>query len=84
MGFCLIESAVFRRVGEPWFDFERQGRHLVGEDTYFCRKLRDHGISIFVDHGLSWEIGHEHSHVLTHRDVLREGPSRDAARGEVA
>ena len=77
MGLCLVEARVFRRVPEPWFDFERLGKQLVGEDTYFCRKLREARIPIYVDHGLSWETGHVHSHLLTHRDVLREGPKRE-------
>lgn len=31
---------------------------MIGEDVYFFRKLKDAGIIPWVDHGLSWEVGH--------------------------
>lgn len=82
MGLCLINASVFRAIGEPWFDFVREGRQLIGEDTYFCQKARAAGFPIVVDHALSWKVGHVHSRVLTHRDALREGPLRDRAVDE--
>ncbi|HYH22709.1 MAG TPA: hypothetical protein VD995_29210 [Azospirillum sp.] len=60
MGCMLVERAVFERVPEPWFDFawsETQRCH-IGEDVFFCRKVRSHGFPVLVDHDLSKQVGH--------------------------
>lgn len=36
-----------------------------GEDVFFFEKLREAGIAVHCDHGLSWEIGHLHEVILT-------------------
>ena len=38
---------------------------MIGEDVYFFRKMAKAGIKPFVDHGLSWLVGHCHEIVLT-------------------
>lgn len=59
-GIMLIDTEVLRKVPQPWFStvyLEPEGKYL-GEDWFFCQRLEQHGIPVFVDQGLSWEVGH--------------------------
>jgi hypothetical protein len=69
LGFCLVSARVFREIAAPAFAFERGEAGFAGEDIYFFRKARAEGFKIFVDHGLSWEIGHIHERPLTLADT---------------
>ena len=84
-GLCLIDMRVFdvlqakaEEKGEdsflPLFHFEVEGSTVIGEDVFFFKKLRDAGFKVFVDHGLSWEVGHIHEQVITnaHANVQRD------------
>jgi hypothetical protein len=77
LGLVLINMRAMRRLGPsplPLFHMEaRSDGTYLGEDVFFFRKLRSVGIGIFVDHSLSWEIGHIVEHRLTNADA-------DAAR----
>lgn len=44
----------------PLFKFVETANKIgmVGEDVFFFRKLAEAGIKPFVDHSLSWEVGH--------------------------
>lgn len=66
-GLCLISADVFRAVPRPWFD-------AVGEDYDFCRKARDAGFRIMLDHALSWEIGHVGERIYTNADAMLDRP----------
>lgn len=44
MGCALVSTDVFRRLGDPWFEFTS-----VSEDYEFCRRCRAAGIGVFVD-----------------------------------
>lgn len=94
-GLCLIDMRVFdvlqakaEEKGEdsflPLFHFEAQGTSVIGEDVFFFNKLRDAGFKAYVDHGLSWEVGHIHEQVITnaHANVQQErwGQKADQAR----
>jgi len=55
---ALIHRSVFERIGEPYFATtstklakpgESDPKHGDKPDTYFCRRLRDNGIPIWVD-----------------------------------
>lgn len=50
-GIALIKCEVFRKVPQPWFDFEKHenGMTKQGEDYYFCKKAYDQGYKIFVE-----------------------------------
>jgi len=76
-GLCLINMRVFDLLqhdaeerGEasflPLFEFVRhpEGAGVIGEDVFFFRKLRDAGITVWCDHGLSWEVGHITDHIV--------------------
>jgi hypothetical protein len=71
LGVCLMRASVFDRLQAPLFINDWDGEQIIGEDTYLCRKLRAAGIRLFVDHALSWSVGHlaeqsvENIHTLT-------------------
>ena len=76
----LIEKA--REEGResfmPLFHWEDKepgkGTGSIGEDVYFFRKCRDAGLEVWVDHALSWEVGHITKTILTHAHVERDKP----------
>lgn len=47
---------------------------MIGEDVFFFGKIRKAGGRIFVDHGLSWHVGHLTDQILTnaHANAHRE------------
>lgn len=51
----------------PLFEMKStEGKHgMIGEDVFFFKKVRDAGGRIFVDHALSWEVGHIGEQILT-------------------
>lgn len=90
-GLCLMNMKVFdalqdhaEREGDgnflPLFKFEPTENKvgMIGEDVFFFRKCRDAGITPFVDHGLSWEVGHisevimTNAHAVTQREKWAE------------
>lgn len=78
-GVKLVDMRVYDAIELPFFVFEptENGVGLRGEDVYFCHKVRDAGIPIFVDQELSQHIGHIGEMVFTHSFGLTE---REAAR----
>lgn len=60
----------------PLFEFgsHPNGGGLIGEDAFFFAKCRDAGCKVFIDHRLSWEVGHIHEQILTnaHAEKQRE------------
>jgi hypothetical protein len=82
-GICLMHMAIFDKLqakaeeeGDgnflPLFMFEPTADKvgMVGEDVYFFRKLRAAGIVPFIDHKLSWEVGHLSEVILTNAHAL--------------
>lgn len=53
----------------PLFKFEPTENKIgmIGEDVFFFRKLAECGIKPFVDHRLSWEVGHLFEVILTNQ-----------------
>ena len=95
LGFCLIDMTIFRAVkdhvekGVGWANWEPFERKLfpgtnarMGEDAAFFTELRDAGIKIWVDHDLSWAIGHIGERILTNADAETERDAWVAAQGE--
>lgn len=56
-GVLLIKKEVFE-MPETWFATPYDGEKFVGEDRFFCRKAKENGFKIWVDHDLSQEIKH--------------------------
>ena len=50
-GIILIKCDVFKKVPQPWFEFEyhKNGCCKVGEDWHFCIKAKKHGIKTWTD-----------------------------------
>jgi hypothetical protein len=50
-GFMLVQTDVFKELEKPWFFYEYDAEKdaTVGEDVYFCKKLRGKGINIWCD-----------------------------------
>jgi hypothetical protein len=91
-GVCLIDARVLdalqlhaEAVGAdsylPLFHMEVKpnGGGIIGEDTYFFRKCRDAGMQVFVDHALSWEVGHLSDVVMTSGMAVQQ---REAWEGQ--
>jgi hypothetical protein len=90
LGFCLIDCTVFEKLHQhakangrtsfwPLFAFEpvpNQIRNL-GEDVFFFRRVSEAGIAIYVDHALSWYVGHVRAGLVTHHDALLEREAFD-------
>ena len=70
LGVCLIGRDVFEALRQPYF---RLNYNAAGdfetEDYAFCRAAREAGFQPYVDHALSWEIGHVDERVLTNADT---------------
>lgn len=51
----------------PLFEFRSHpdGGGLIGEDAFFFEKCRNAGCKVFIDHALSWDVGHIHEQILT-------------------
>lgn len=81
-GVCMMRTGVFDAMQSeaekhgkksmlPLFEFQPKldGTGFIGEDAYFFAKVRVAGAKVYVDHGLSWEVGHVHEQVLTNADA---------------
>jgi len=55
-GFMLIETWVFEKLKKPWFWFDIKDEKLVGEDMYFCEKVRQTKIGVWCNPAV--EVGH--------------------------
>jgi hypothetical protein len=80
----LIKREVFEGMSEPWFDMPWQTtRGSMGEDVFFCKKARELGHKIYIDHDVSHEIGHigtfEFGH--PHTWVVKEEMDKEAENG---
>lgn len=83
-GLCLMDMRIFdalqlkadEKDGNflPLFQFEPREDKIgvIGEDVFFFRKLREAGVKIYVDHALSWEVGHIHEMILTNAHAVKQ------------
>jgi len=68
MGVMMTKREVFEKLDAPWFaiPYSTVGNHYIGEDVFFCRKAREAGYEITLDHDLSQHVKHigtfEYSH----------------------
>lgn len=60
LAVALIKTDVFMAMDPPLFMMEwvPDMQAYCGEDVFFCAKAQEKGIEIWVDHGLSREVGH--------------------------
>jgi hypothetical protein len=60
-GCIAIHKEVFEAIPPPWFHIpwnEKTMKYECGEDVYFCRRAREAGFEVMLDHDLSKEIAH--------------------------
>jgi hypothetical protein len=82
LALCLMDMNLLHQVkahveqGAGWAHWAPFDRKLLpgttarmGEDVSFFRELTDAGVPVYVDHALSWEVGHIHERVLTNADA---------------
>jgi hypothetical protein len=87
LALCLMDMNVLHQVkahveaqGDGgWALWEPFNRKLIpgsnarmGEDVSFFRELTDAGVAVYVDHGLSWEVGHIADRILTNADTVAQ------------
>lgn len=94
-GGVLMKADVFNYIDMPVFQTSFQkppeapdAGFWEGEDVYFCRKMQEAGIKIFVDHDLSKKIGHvgemvyRHEHAEVTEEMTREVGSLIVTAGD--
>jgi len=74
-GVIAVHRMAFEAVPQPWFytpfDVER-GKYQCGEDIWFCRRAREAGLSVYVDHELSRQVAHAGVREWTLEDALAQ------------
>ena len=51
-GCLLIDNKVFKKVGEPWFEYRASDKgegHMITEDLVFCEKAKKLGFKVWCD-----------------------------------
>jgi hypothetical protein len=82
----LVKMGVFSVIPAPWFatPWVKYSSQFMGEDAFFCAKLREAGIPLFIDHDLSKMVGHigtfEYRHEHTYAFRREERPLIEVAR----
>lgn len=94
LGFCLIDMNVIHALreiapnGKPRRPFvigmTNDRTDYVGEDVYFFRQVREAGYRVFLDHGLSWQIGHSFESMLFNSDALSDRAAFEAVQDKQA
>lgn len=69
-----IKSDVFFEIPFPWFSnpWNDSDQRFVGEDIYFCAQLKERGVPLYIEHAVSWKVGHIGSYNYELKDVLAE------------
>lgn len=59
-GIILIKLDAIKDIPAPLFEtrWMEERQDFVGEDFYFCGKVRQHGVKIYIDHDASNKIRH--------------------------
>lgn len=79
LGFCLMDMHVVASLrqlspdeaAQPLFVLTMvgDGTQIVGEDDYLFDMLIEAGVQPYLDHALSWQIGHVSKRILTNADA---------------
>lgn len=59
-GLVLIDLNIMKHIPKPWFGsmWLEDRQDDIGEDYFFCKRMQEHGIKIFIDHDVSRETFH--------------------------
>jgi hypothetical protein len=87
LGFCLMDMRVLDYLHNkaesegkdnfwPLFrmDPTPDGIRFVGEDVHFFKLIREAGVKVFLDHRLSWDLGHCSEMILTNAHTVAQKP----------
>ena len=74
LAVTMIEAEAVKLLRPPLFlqDWIPNIRKYCGEDVYFCQKLVETGVDLYIDHDLSREIGHVGAYTYGHDDVVED------------
>lgn len=83
-GLVLMQTGLLGHLGPPpWFrnDYNGELCRFMGEDVYFCERVRQAGIKILVDHDLSKECAHvgQFEYRPAHAQAWQEEVEKDGA-----
>lgn len=75
-GLMLIEIGVLEKLDTPLFQFSQvgtDGAKTETEDVFFCRKARDAGFQVLIDHDLSKRCAHlgDWEYTVSHSDIAQ-------------
>ena len=83
LGFCLVDMRVYRLLDAkaqergkehfwPLFEIPAKpdGIGCIGEDVSYFKLLREAGVKVFLDHEVSWEVGHISDALLTNAHTV--------------
>lgn len=70
-GVMLIDLSVMKNIPKPWFEtrYSQEENQFIGEDWHFIDLVQKAGHDVFVDHGLSREVGHIGAFNFTHANI---------------
>lgn len=70
-GCVLMKTEIFNKLSKPYFEFryDTESNDWLGEDMILCEKIRNIGISLFVDTYLSHDIRHLGTHAFGPNDL---------------
>lgn len=90
LGVCLVDMRAYALLETkateqgkkhfwPLFTIPAKpdGIGCIGEDVSYFRLLREAGVKIFLDHELSWEVGHISDTILTNAHTVVQKPKWD-------
>lgn len=80
LSVLLVETALLREIPTPHFEitWNSDKNEHQGEDFYFIKKLREHGVRVFIDQELSQYIGHVGHYIYSYNSYPPE--KADAAQ----
>lgn len=72
-GVLLIDLSIVAQLRKPYFavEWNEELKDFIGEDWFFCQRLEEKAIPIYIDHDMSKQIGHIGSLTYTH-DLVGE------------
>jgi hypothetical protein len=81
-GIMLIDLSVLDKVEQPWFlSSSDPAVHRHGEDWWFVGQLEKAGVPVYIDHGVSRQVGHlglmEYHHGHVPQELIEEMEAGD-------
>lgn len=75
----MVKREVYEQLGRPWHFTPWMGDDpndlaMLGEDSYFFARCWKDDIPVYVDHDLSWQVGHLGEYEYSMQDALRDQP----------